>query len=121
MSTTKNTIPNITHFNKKAFENSEFTLPSLSIDPTAKKANVKKELNFFNYSELGCKIESVINAIQVISYAETQLEDKEKTAIVYDLAEILKALIPQNELEFIDKLLVNPTTEQSNMINIKNL
>lgn len=121
MSTTKNTIENITHFNKKAFETSEYTLTSLNIDASTKKASVKKELDFFSYGELGCKIESIINAIQIISYAETQLEGKEKIAIVYDLAEILKALIPQNELEFLDELLISQSSTKSDMIDIKKI
>lgn len=121
MSTTENTTPNITHFNKKAFDSYEFALTSLNTDKNTKNANVKKEIKFFDYGDLGCKIESIINAIQVISYSETQLEDKQKTAIIYDLAEILKELIPQNELEFMDELLVHQSKVQSDMINIKKI
>ena len=121
MSITENTTPNITHFNKKAFDNYEFTLTSLNADKTTQTANVKKEINFFSYGELGCKIESIIDAIQIISYSETQIEVNKKLTIVYDLAEILKELIPQIELEFVDDLLVHKSTVQTDMINIKKI
>lgn len=119
MITTENTTPNITHFNKKAFDSYEFDLTSLQTDKSTRKKFVRKEIKFFNYGEIGSKIESIIDAIQFVSYSETQIEVSKKLTIVHDLAEILKQLIPQTELEFMDELLVDETTVESNKINVK--
>jgi hypothetical protein len=121
MSTEKTTIPNITHFNKRAFDSYEFALTSLSIDKRTEKPQVTKSIDLFSYCELGCKIDSVIDAIQIISYPDTPLEDNKKLEIVYNLAEILKALIPQNELEFLDELLISQSSTKSDMIDIKKI
>ncbi|WP_269686502.1 hypothetical protein [Flavobacterium lacustre] len=68
---------------------------------------VLKEMTFSNYSEIGYALSAIFSAIETIGL----YGDKADLATCGGLATIGKKLVPDVELEFLDKLLIEKEVE----------
>jgi hypothetical protein len=111
---------NITAFNKEVIKNCNSLLTNLTPKSREQNERLTMELKYFNYFDLSAKIESILTAIQIVAY-DDRSEPKDKNSVIFDLAEIVKQIFPQNEMEFLDNLFLEPTKNKSDFININQL
>lgn len=88
----------ITEFNKEPLINisNQINLSDYSNEP------VFKNVLFQDFSCIGNAIHCILSAIETIGFSG----NKEDLAVCGGLAEIAKKLVPLEELEFLDKLLI---------------
>ncbi|OAE92117.1 hypothetical protein [Flavobacterium psychrophilum] len=114
------TTQKITHFNKEAFENCNNLLSNLNNTVQDENQPLKFNLQYYNYFDLGAKIESLLTAIQIITKDESQ-NYNDKNSVIYDLTDIIKQVLPNNEMEFLDNLFLNQSINKNNIIEIKKI
>lgn len=106
-------------FNKKALIDFNNLLGNLNLKREPQE-RIKVELDFFNYFDLSAKTTSVLDAIQIIAY-DDRVDVNSKNSAIYDLAEIVKKMLPHNEMEFLDSLFLEPTENKTDFININKI
>ncbi len=77
-------------------------------------APVKIEVSFTDFEDINCSIRTILNAIEFIGYNGTAKE----LGTCAGLAEIAIKLLPINELDFLDKLLIKNKHTENEFIEI---
>lgn len=111
---------NITAFNKEAIKECNSLLENLNPKSEQINSRLTKELKYYNYFDLIAKTESILTAIQIVAY-DDRATTNEKNSVIYDLAEIIKQVLPHNEMEFLDSLFLDATESKSKLTNIETL
>ncbi len=75
---------------------------------------VKLEVSLYDFNDIGLTIETLLKAIEFIGY-NGQQSDLETCA---GLARIAKKLLPKNELDFLDNLLIKNKETENDFIKI---
>jgi hypothetical protein len=111
MSTQKN-IP-ITEYNPKALKEISKNLEFGNWE----KEPVTKQITYQDYESIGIDLRTILNAIEIIGF-NGQVQD---LAICASLAKIGEKLLPVNELEFLDSLLIKATENKNEFVKIEKL
>lgn len=106
-------------FNKKALIDCNNLLGKLNLKREPQE-RIKLELDFFNYLDLSTKTTSILDAIQIIAYND-RVDANSKNSAIYDLAEIVKKMMPHSEMEFLDSLFIEKTLNENDFININKI
>lgn len=106
------TIP-ITEYSKKALEN---VGTYIGLNDWEKEPIIKKT-TFYNFTDLICSVSAILEAIEVIGYAE-QLGSMTTCA---NLASVARKLLPNEEMEFLDRLLIKEDRTKDDFYPIKKL
>lgn len=88
----------ITEYNKKALENigTYIELNDWEKEPVIKKTT------FYNFTDLICSVSAILEAIEVIGYNDQQ----GNMTTCANLASVARKLLPNDEIEFLDRLLI---------------
>lgn len=76
---------------------------------------IRVEYSFEDFESIAVTIRTLLNAIETIGYSGSSTKD---LGLCAGLAEIANKLLPLNELDFLDRLLLNSTTKENNFIDI---
>jgi len=102
------TTKKITEYNPQAFKENYIEFSDWDAEP------VKVTLTFINYTELGCKINALLYAIESIG----NNTDTDNIFTCSSLAEICRKLIPTNEFELLDSLLIKRENNKNQFVKI---
>lgn len=75
---------------------------------------VKIEISFADFEDINCSIRTILNAIEFIGYNGNAIE----LGTCAGLAEIAKKLLPKNELNFLDNLLIKNKDTENDFVKI---
>jgi hypothetical protein len=108
---------NITRINKKALLNINNLVDR--IDPTNQTQAVTVELKFSGLFDVNTTIKSIIDAIYNIALHSENLN--EESSIITDLCRIAEQLIPVNESQFIDDLIIEKSYNEADFVPLESL
>lgn len=103
----------ITELNKEALKD----IGSYIENSNWKEEPVIKKITFNNFSDLNCNISAILQAIEMIGFNGTEID----LSVCASLACIARKLLPNNEMEFLDNLLVKENHTADKFINITHL
>lgn len=116
MKTEVETKEPIFEVNKKVLQDAKIWIPELKqSNNNSDKISIK--LDFYNYSDVGLYIDSLLNAVINADQAEIK---KEPIMFQY-VANLSSKLVQALPLEFLDKLLISESHNKENFSNIKDL
>lgn len=100
----------ITHYNKVALQNADIYIKLSNRD----KEPIQKQITFYNHSDLHCTISEILSAIEFIGF-----NGKEPDLVTCaSLANLAQKLLPSNEMEFLDKLIIQDQTNEKDFVTI---
>ena len=88
----------ITEYSKKALEN---VGNYIELNDWEKEPVIKK-VTFYNFSDLNCSVSAILQAIEIIGYQGNESD----LSTCASLACIARKLLPSEEMEFLDKLII---------------
>lgn len=106
------TIP-ITEYSKKALEN---VGAYIELNDWEKEPIIKK-ITFYNFTDLICSVSAILEAIEVIGYNDQQ----ENMTTCANLASVARKMLPNEEMAFIDRLLIKQDMTKNDFQPIKKL
>lgn len=108
---------NIKKINKKTLLNINNSVTR--IDPTDKAQAMTVQLKFSGLFHVNTTVQSIINAIYNIALHSENL--KEESSIITDLCRLAEQLIPVEESQFIDDLIIEGSYNKADFVNLENL
>ncbi|REG93001.1 hypothetical protein [Flavobacterium aquicola] len=103
----------ITEYSKEALENIG---TYIQLNDWEKEPIIKK-ITFYNFTDLMCSISAILEAIEIIGYDGQQ--DNRTTCA--NLASVARKMLPNEELAFMDRLLIKRESTKDDFITIKNM
>lgn len=101
----------ITEYSKKALENigNYIELSGWEKEP------VTKQMNFYNFSDLIGSVSVILEAIEIIGYDGQQTN----IATCANLASVARKMLPNEEMEFLDRLIIKEERNKEDFQTIK--
>ncbi|MBF7091121.1 hypothetical protein IUY40_06175 [Flavobacterium sp. ALJ2] len=106
-------IIQITEYNKKALEDVGAYIELTDRD----KEPIIKKINFYNFTDMMCSVSAILEAIEVIGYNG----NKENLYTCASLASVARKMLPSEEMEFLDRLLIKEDRNKDDFQPIKKL
>lgn len=103
----------ITEYSKKALENisNYIELNDWEKEPVIKKAT------FYNFTDVMCSVSAILEAIEFIGYSGQQQD----ITTCANLASVARKLLPNEEMEFLDRLLIKEDRTKDDFYPIEKL
>jgi len=109
----------ITKINKEALKRLPVLIQSLT--KKEEQTSVKVNISFDNYYSQMITLHSIIKAIKVISYEDMNEQNQNNAHLVNELSSIASQIIPFNECEFLDELLIKTDFGNPNFVEINQI
>jgi hypothetical protein len=101
----------ITHYNKVALQKADIYIKLSDQD----NAPVQKRITFFNHSDLHCNILSILSAIEFMGLNG----NKDDLITCGCLANLAQKLLPSDEMEFLDGLIIRDSSNKNDFVTIE--